>query len=724
MGIDLRREGRRRSIGRVPLVGAVLAALLGGLLLAVVPTPAAPSAQAVDNSGFDPGFIISDDVFFDDSTMSASAIKAFFKAKDPSCRSTSSLTCLSDYVETSRSRAANSNCSAITGKKESAASILYRVAKACDINPQVLLVLLQKEQGFITGGPRSSLIYRKAMGYGCPDTASCDAKYYGFFNQVYSSAWQYQRYAEAPQNFNHQAGRNNAVRFHPNASCGSSTVYIRNQATAGLYNYTPYQPNAAALAAGSGTGNSCSSYGNRNFWRFFTSWFGNPANLLKNAGFEASSSGWGSGVKTVGLARKKSSASAESGAWYLSTSTAKKGSSLRQTVKRTSRAGEVYTASVWVKSRSSSTPFRTVLKLTATGGRSESARAEATVGPEWTQLQVSLPVTRTHTAFVFDLYEMTTGVSLAVDSALLAEGEGEPSRAAIGLKSAGFEGSQSGWSTTSSAVTTGVRTKLAEWPASQGSSFLLAKTTKAGGTVQQDVAYPVEAGRSYTASIMLRTSGSAPFAGALVLRGTGGAGVDSARTDFEVDGEWSRQQVTFTATRSDLRGLRFEVRLNTTGAYLHMDDVRLSSNLAADTGFERSALGGWTTGSGDLALRYRVGGATHPDIPDDEVSLLAKRRSDSVASLRAPVDRKLSVGETYDASILVRSTGGDVNGSLRIWGLGASSEHGSQGFTADGDWQLVETSYTPTVAGQTSLRVELYLNTVGGELEVDGLWLR
>lgn len=54
-------------------------------------------------------------------------------------------------------------------------------------------------------------------------------------------------------------------------------MLIRNQATASLYNYTPYQPNAAALAAGYGTGDACSSYGNRNFWNYFSDWFGNPA---------------------------------------------------------------------------------------------------------------------------------------------------------------------------------------------------------------------------------------------------------------------------------------------------------------------------------------------------------------------------------------------------------------------------------------------------------------
>ena len=54
----------------------------------------------------------------------------------------------------------------------------------------------------------------------------------------------------------------------------SSPVYIQNQATANLYYYTPYQPNAAAIRAGYGEGDGCSSYGNRNFFQYFTDWFG------------------------------------------------------------------------------------------------------------------------------------------------------------------------------------------------------------------------------------------------------------------------------------------------------------------------------------------------------------------------------------------------------------------------------------------------------------------
>ena len=63
-------------------------------------------------------------------------------------------------------------------------------------------------------------------------------------------------------------------------------MFIDNQATAALYVYTPYRPNAAALGNMYGTGDSCSSYGNRNFWRMFSDWFGNPTSggfLAKSA---------------------------------------------------------------------------------------------------------------------------------------------------------------------------------------------------------------------------------------------------------------------------------------------------------------------------------------------------------------------------------------------------------------------------------------------------------
>ncbi|MBO1750951.1 hypothetical protein J4G33_03955 [Actinotalea sp. BY-33] len=268
---------RTRPVTRVvSLILTVAVAMVGAVAVVVAPPASAP-AEAADLRLFDPGMIISDAAFYDASTMTAAQVQSFLVSKGSRCTSTSSLVCIKDFRQTTQNKPATAQCQgAYTGAaNETAAQIIAKVARACGINPQVLLVTLQKEQGFITAtAGKSAATYNKAMGFGCPDTAACNTEYAGFFNQVYRAAYQFKNYALNPNNFNHRAGMTNNVRFHPNAACGSSPVFIRNQATAGLYNYTPYQPNPAALAAGYGSGDSCSAYGNRNFWNYFTDWFG------------------------------------------------------------------------------------------------------------------------------------------------------------------------------------------------------------------------------------------------------------------------------------------------------------------------------------------------------------------------------------------------------------------------------------------------------------------
>ena len=95
-------------------------------------------------------------------------------------------------------------------------------------------------------------------------------------NAVYGAAKRYQYYIRHEGRYGYHAGRLNYIQYNPNASCGGSNVYIENRATALLYIYTPYQPNAAALEAGAGEGDSCSSYGNRNFAIIYHSMFGSP----------------------------------------------------------------------------------------------------------------------------------------------------------------------------------------------------------------------------------------------------------------------------------------------------------------------------------------------------------------------------------------------------------------------------------------------------------------
>lgn len=263
---------------------SIATALLAVVALVTVPSPASADdapvlsasprvALSANLAEFSPGNIISNEVFFDSTTMTASQIDTFLRAQVPTCRS--GYVCLKDFRQDTPTRGADAYCDAYTGAaNEPAASIIFKVAQACKMNPQVLLVTLQKEQGLVQHTWPSDWRYTIAMGQGCPDTAECDSKYYGFFNQVYGAARQFQIYS-ANRYFTYYApGKTWNILYNPNSGCGSSPVYIANQATSNLYYYTPYQPNAAALRAGYGEGDGCSAYGNRNFFNYFTDWFG------------------------------------------------------------------------------------------------------------------------------------------------------------------------------------------------------------------------------------------------------------------------------------------------------------------------------------------------------------------------------------------------------------------------------------------------------------------
>jgi len=261
----------------VAIVGAI--ALIAGGVAPAWAAERAPAAEravaafALSGADFQRGLIISDSQFFDDDAMTASQVQSFLQAKIGTC---SNSYCLNVYRQSTSSRAADAFCKAYTGaSNESAATIIAKVQAACGVSAKAILATLQKEQGLVTNqGPSSSKL-RIAMGYGCPDTAACDSLYYGFFNQVYSAARQFQKYGTGSFTW-YPVGKTSSVRYNPNSACGSRSVLIQNRATAALYYYTPYTPNAAALANLGGVGDSCSSYGNRNFWVFYSSWFGNP----------------------------------------------------------------------------------------------------------------------------------------------------------------------------------------------------------------------------------------------------------------------------------------------------------------------------------------------------------------------------------------------------------------------------------------------------------------
>jgi len=248
---------------------------LAGVAAVTVALTLAPAVGAFSEqkAAFDPGDIISDDSFFNPNAMTATDIQEFLVER--TCKPKDDSPCLDRYrVDTPTVAASKDRCTALRGQRdEFASSIIARVAEACTISPKVLLVLLQKEQSLLTAPSASG--YQKATGYACPDTAACDKKFFGFFNQVYRAAWQFREYTVHPSDWRYRIGSND-IQFHPNVSCGSSRVRIVNQATANLYNYTPYQPNDQTLADPRAAPGACSTYGNLNFSRLYTQWFGSP----------------------------------------------------------------------------------------------------------------------------------------------------------------------------------------------------------------------------------------------------------------------------------------------------------------------------------------------------------------------------------------------------------------------------------------------------------------
>lgn len=281
-----RRPLRRGGVVTVISALALAASLLVAPAAASAVTPRtdiASAAPAVDAGivqaaavvGFNPESIISDALFYDGNAMSAAEIQAFLNAKIGTCQNGKCLNVLTTGIS---SRGAvvsqttgNLICSAIQGGTMPVSELIYRVQVACGISAKVILTTLQKEQGLATSKAPSDWNLKAAMGASCPDTAPCDPAFAGVGPQILKGTQQLKTYKAA--NFAKQPG-NNFIGYNPNSACGGTNLNIRNYATAALYSYTPYQPNAAALAAGYGLGDGCSSYGNRNFYNYYTAWFG------------------------------------------------------------------------------------------------------------------------------------------------------------------------------------------------------------------------------------------------------------------------------------------------------------------------------------------------------------------------------------------------------------------------------------------------------------------
>lgn len=292
----------------IAVVGSVVVPATVGTLASAQASAAWPE-YSIDISKFNAGQIITDDLFFDSNAMTAADVQSFLNDKVPVCDP--GYTCLKSKTDTTHDIPANPMCTAYDGGgRENAATIIYKVGKACGISQKVILVTLEKEQGLVSDTWPTARQYKYAMGADCPDSGDGCGLTAGFFKQVYRGTYMMKRYTQPPgtgpgtnyeTNFAamHRAYSTVWVRYGVDSKCGSKKVYISNQATHVLYVYTPYTPNDAALKAGWGTA-PCGAYGNRNFFRYYFRWFGDPNGIPPRMTTAPDQTGDVVGEETVG----------------------------------------------------------------------------------------------------------------------------------------------------------------------------------------------------------------------------------------------------------------------------------------------------------------------------------------------------------------------------------------------------------------------------------------
>lgn len=279
-------------------------------LLAAMLLPFVAAAQTAPGD-FNPSLLLADDRFSDTGTLGgAEGIQKFLQNKGSALANTSA-----DFLVKLREPSDVNLKSQLPdprpalGRLRTAAELIYDASTSAGLNPQVVLVTLEKEQTLVDGTFTSSQSLQRALdhalGFGCPDGGGCSDVFLGFYFQLFGNFDAAgNRYIGMPaslmRSFNYSVGgvrvgsgplvdaQNNAygngsrvklsqkgdtitlenTQGPPNNAPATQTVTLSNFATTALYRYTPHVYN-----------------GNYNFSKFFVAWFRYPnGTLIQTAG--------------------------------------------------------------------------------------------------------------------------------------------------------------------------------------------------------------------------------------------------------------------------------------------------------------------------------------------------------------------------------------------------------------------------------------------------------
>jgi hypothetical protein len=138
---------------------------------------------------------------------------------------------IENFLKKYNSILANYKTIDIDGKVRSAAEIIFNASQKYQINPEVLITLIQKEQGLITKKFAHQNQLDWATGFACYENYKIE-KFKGFALQIDRAAWRLRYFLEHPDKFVFQPGKTYLI--------SGFLITPQNLATAALYNYTPY----------------------------------------------------------------------------------------------------------------------------------------------------------------------------------------------------------------------------------------------------------------------------------------------------------------------------------------------------------------------------------------------------------------------------------------------------------------------------------------------------
>src|SRR3989338_4711618 len=158
---------------------------------AIILHPLAVLAQEVAPE-FNANVLIPDAVFTDTSTFGgAEGIQKFLDSKGSVLANTTPdfLVKLSEPNDATLKQALE-DPEPNLGRLRTAAELIWDAGQSSGLNPQVILVTLNKEQGLITSPLDAGRVQRAlnhAMGFDCPDSTGCGTLFPGFYYQLFGN---------------------------------------------------------------------------------------------------------------------------------------------------------------------------------------------------------------------------------------------------------------------------------------------------------------------------------------------------------------------------------------------------------------------------------------------------------------------------------------------------------------------------------------------------------